>query len=59
MMQRKKAFNNCYHFRFDGVPHSAFNNATECVLPMMLEFLKDPVKAPDSSYVKNYKLQFN
>lgn len=54
----KKHLNNCYIFRFDGVPHSAFDNATECVLPMVLEFLKDPTKAPDSSCMKNYKLEF-
>ena len=51
----KKHLNNCYIFRFDGVPHSAFDNATECVLPMVLEFLKDPTKAPNSDCVKNYK----
>lgn len=56
--EMKKHLNNCYIFRFDGVPHSAFDNATECVLPMMLEFLKDPTKPPDSSCVKNYKLKF-
>jgi pimeloyl-ACP methyl ester carboxylesterase len=55
--EMKKYLKNCYLFRFDGVPHSAFDNATACVLPMMLEFLKDPSKAPDSSCVKNYKLQ--
>ena len=55
--EMKKHLKNCYLFRFDGVPHSAFDNATACVLPMMLEFLKDPSKAPDSSCVKNYKLQ--
>jgi pimeloyl-ACP methyl ester carboxylesterase len=54
----KEHLNNCYIFRFDGVPHSAFDNATECVLPMVLEFLKDPAQSPDSSCVKNYKLKF-
>ncbi|MFH1717771.1 MAG: alpha/beta hydrolase [Planctomycetota bacterium] len=54
----KKHLNNCHIFRFDGVPHSAFDNAGECVLPMMLEFLQNPAKAPDSSCVKNYKLRF-
>jgi pimeloyl-ACP methyl ester carboxylesterase len=56
--EMRKHLNNCYIFRFDGVPHSAFDNATECVLPMLLEFLKDPTKPPDSSCVKNYKLKF-
>ncbi len=51
----KKHLSNCYIYRFDGVPHSAFDNATACVLPMFLEFLKDPTKAPDSSCMKNYK----
>ena len=45
----KKHLSNCYIYRFDGVPHSAFDNATPCVLPMFLEFLDDPSKAPDSS----------
>jgi pimeloyl-ACP methyl ester carboxylesterase len=57
-VEMKKHLNNCYLFRFDGIPHSAFDNATECALPMMLEFLRNPTKAPDSSCVKNYKLQF-
>lgn len=51
----KKDLNNIYIYRFDGVPHSAFDNATNCALPMFLEFLKTPTKAPDSSCVKNYK----
>jgi hypothetical protein len=54
----KKHLKNCYIYRFDGVPHSAFDNATECVLPMFLEFLKDPAKAPDSACVKNFKQEF-
>lgn len=51
----KKHLNNSYIYRFDGVPHSAFDNATDCALPMVLEFLKNPTKAPDCSCVKNYK----
>jgi pimeloyl-ACP methyl ester carboxylesterase len=54
----KKNLKNCYIFRFDGVPHSAFDNATDCALPMILEFLNDPGKAPDSSCVKNLKQEF-
>jgi len=54
----KKHLSNCYIYRFDGVPHSAFDNATPCVLPMFLEFLNDPSKAPDSSCMKNYKQVF-
>jgi pimeloyl-ACP methyl ester carboxylesterase len=53
--EMKKHLTNCYIFRFDGVPHSAFDNATECVLPMVLEFLNDPSHAPDSSCIDNYK----
>jgi len=56
--EMKKDLSNCYLFRFDGIPHSVFDNAAECALPMMLEFLNNPTKAPDSSCVKNYKLQF-
>jgi len=51
----KKYLNNSYIYRFDGVPHSAFDNATDCALPMILEFLKNPTKAPNSSCVENYK----
>ena len=51
----KKDLKNCYIYRFDGVPHSAFDNATPCVLPMVLQFLADPSKAPDSSCMENYK----
>ena len=54
----KKHLSNCYIYRFDGVPHSAFDNATPCVLPMFLEFLEDPSKAPDSSCMENYKQVF-
>ena len=53
----KKHLNNCHIFRFDGVPHSAFDNAGECVLPMMLEFLQNPAEAPGSGCVNNYKLR--
>ena len=51
----KQDLNNCYIYRFDGVPHSAFDNATECVIPMLLQFLNDPTKPPDSSCRGNYK----
>ena len=51
----KEDLNNCYIYRFDGVPHSAFDNATQCVLPMFLQFINDPSKAPDSSCMENYK----
>ena len=53
----KKHLNNCHIFRFDAVPHSAFDNAGECVLSMTLEFLQYPAKGPESSCVKNYKLK--
>ncbi len=52
----KKHLKNCYIYRFDGIPHSVFDNATECALPMMLEFLQNPAKAPDGRCVDNYKL---
>lgn len=51
----KKDLKNCYIYRFDGVPHSAFDNATPCALPMLLQFLADPSQAPDSSCMENYK----
>ncbi|MFC2090221.1 alpha/beta fold hydrolase [Bacteroidota bacterium] len=50
----KKHLSNCYIYRFDGVPHSAFDNATPCVLPMFLEFLNDPSHAPDNRCMENY-----
>lgn len=53
--EMKKDLKNCYIYRFDGVPHSAFDNATACALPMFLQFLADPSKAPDSSCMQNYK----
>jgi len=45
---------NSYIYRFDGVPHSAFDFATDCALPMLLEFLGDPSKAPADSCVADY-----
>ena len=51
----KRALNNCYIYRIDGVPHSAFDNATQCAIPMMLQFLADPSRAPDSSCIENFK----
>lgn len=54
----KKHLKNCYIYRFDRVPHSAFDNATACVLPMLLEFFNDPSKAPNSSCMENYKQVF-
>ncbi|MCF7833073.1 MAG: alpha/beta hydrolase [Candidatus Marinimicrobia bacterium] len=54
----KKNLKNCYIYRFDGVPHSAFDNATECALPMILQFLHDPSKAPDSRCMENYKQDY-
>ncbi len=51
----KEDLNNCYIFRFDGIPHSAFDNALECVLPMTFQFIADPSKAPDNSSMQNYK----
>jgi len=51
----KEDLNNCYIYRFDGVPHSAFDNALQCALPMVLQFVNDPSKAPDSSCMENYK----
>lgn len=54
----KQHLTNCYIYRFDGVPHSAFDNATDCVLPMFLEFLNDPSHAPDSSCMVNYQQEY-
>jgi pimeloyl-ACP methyl ester carboxylesterase len=50
----KRDIKNAHVFRFDGVPHSAFDNATACALPMVLQFLQDPSKPPDSSCMGNY-----
>lgn len=44
----KEKYPNSYIYRFDGVPHSAFDNATSCALPMVLEFLNNPDSAPNS-----------
>lgn len=57
----RNSYPNSYIYRFDGVPHSAFDNATQCVLPMMLEFLNNPDTAPNSdcmnSFEQVYKLK--
>ncbi|MGQ8338314.1 alpha/beta fold hydrolase [Sunxiuqinia sp. A32] len=55
----KKQYTNCYIYRFDGVPHSAFDNATSCALPMILEFLNNPIKAPNSDCMNNFKQKYN
>ena len=54
----KKKYPNSYIYRFDGVPHSAFDNATSCAMPMVLEFLNDPTKAPNSDCMTNFKQVF-
>jgi pimeloyl-ACP methyl ester carboxylesterase len=54
----KKQYPNCYIYRFEGVAHSAFDNATACVLPMILEFLNNPTKAPNSDCMTNYRQEF-
>lgn len=54
----KEHLNHCYTYRFDGVTHSVVDNAPECAFPMVLEFLSNPSKAPDSSCVGNYKQEF-
>jgi pimeloyl-ACP methyl ester carboxylesterase len=51
----KEKYPNSHIYRFDGVPHSAFDNATSCVLPMVLEFLNNPDKAPNSDCMHDYK----
>ena len=51
----KQDLTNCYIHRFDGVPHSAFDNATPCALTMLLQFLNDPSRDPDNSCMENYK----
>jgi pimeloyl-ACP methyl ester carboxylesterase len=55
----RRDLNNCYIYRFDGVPHSAFDNATPCVLPMLLQFLNDPSNAPDNSCMENFKQEYH
>jgi len=54
----RKQYPNCYIYRFNGVPHSAFDNATSCVLPMVLEFLNNPTKAPNNDCMTNFKQVF-
>lgn len=54
----KQHYSKCYLFRFDGISHSVIDTAPECSIPMVLEFLKDPSKAPDSSCMGNYRLNF-
>jgi len=51
----KQNLNNSYIYRFDGIPHSAFDNATECILPIVFQFINDPSRAPDSSCMANFK----
>jgi len=54
----RKQYSNCYIYRFDGVPHSAFDNATSCVLPMILEFLNNPTQAPNSDCMANFRQKY-
>jgi len=54
----KKQFINSYIYRFDGVAHSAFDNATSCVLPMFLDFLNNPNQAPQSDCIKLFKQEY-
>ena len=46
-----------YVFVFDGVAHSPVD-AGECAVAMMMEFLADPSKAPDSSCMEDYRHAF-
>lgn len=54
----KAQFKHCYHYRFDGIAHSVFDNAIECALPMLLQFLDDPSNAPDSNCMEKYKQNY-
>ena len=54
----RNRFNNCYIYRFDGVAHSPVDFAEECAIAMFFEFLNDPSKAPESSCVDEYHLEF-
>ncbi|MGQ7868092.1 alpha/beta fold hydrolase [Sunxiuqinia sp. sy24] len=54
----KNRFNNCYIYRFDGVAHSPVDFAEECAIVMFFEFLNDPSKAPESSCIDEYHLEF-
>jgi len=49
---------NCHIFRFDDVTHSVADNAPECGIPMILEFLGNPSTAPDSSCVQKRSMKF-
>ena len=51
----RNRYPNSYIYRFDGVAHSAFDNATQCVLPMMLEFLHNPDIAPNSDCMDSFE----
>jgi hypothetical protein len=51
----KKKYPNSYIYRFDGVSHSAFDNATSCVLPMILEFLNNPESPPNNDCMANFR----
>lgn len=54
----KKKYPNSYIYRFNGVPHSAFDNAKSCVLPMVLEFLNNPDSAPNSDCMSSFEQEY-
>jgi pimeloyl-ACP methyl ester carboxylesterase len=56
--EMKEYLENCYMFRFDGVTHSVADNAPECGIPMILEFLENPSAAPDSSCIQGRSMKF-
>ncbi len=56
--EMKEYLGNCHIYRFDGVTHSVVDNAPGCGIPMLLEFLQDPSKAPDSSCMQNLSMKF-
>ena len=56
--EMKEYLGNCHIFRFDGVTHSVADNAPECGIPMILEFLGNPSTAPDSSCVQERSMKF-
>lgn len=51
-------FKNGYIYRFDGISHSPVDFAEKCAIGMLLEFIDDPTKAPESSCIEEYHLKF-
>jgi len=55
--QLADGLSNAYLYTFPGVAHSPID-AGPCAILMAKDFLNDPTRAPDSSCIENFKLQF-